>query len=254
MQIAITREVSRELGNCQLTHLSRQAIDVNLARTQHRQYETALEALGCRVVRLAEEAALADSVFVEDTAIVVDQLAIITRPGAASRRPETASIGEALAPYRKLFYLESPATLDGGDVLRVGRNLYIGMSSRSNQASILQVKNILEPYGYSVTGVEVEGCLHLKSAVTQVGEDCLLMNPRMLDQRIFADLKIIEVDPAEELAANALLINDHIIYPAGFPRTQERLRVAGIALRVVEVSELMKAEGAVTCCSLIFKG
>jgi dimethylargininase len=252
MLIAITREVSRKIDDCQLTHLSRQAIDVDLARAQHKQYEESLQALGCKVVTLAEEAGLPDSVFVEDTAIVLDELAVITRPGAASRRAETVSIAEALAPYRSLAFLEPPATLDGGDVLRLGKEIYVGLSSRSNQVAILQMQNILAPFGYMVKGVTVEGCLHLKSAVTQVGEETLLLNRRLLGAAAFDRLKVIDVDEAEPLAANALLINDEAIYPAGFPRTQQRLKAAGIAVRIVEVSELMKAEGAVTCCSLVF--
>jgi dimethylargininase len=253
MLIAITREVSSNIENCQLTHLSREIIDVSLARAQHRQYEKCLKALGCEVLSLAEEPALPDSVFVEDTAIVLDELAIITHPGAESRRPETATIAKALEPYRKLYFLASPATIDGGDVLRVGKNIYVGLSSRSNQAGIEQMQHILGPFGYKVTGVNVQGCLHLKSAVTQVAEDTLLINRHLLEVDVFGDINFIDVDQAEPLAANALWVNNEVIYPAGFPCTQKQLEESGIAIRVVEVSELMKAEGAVTCCSLIFK-
>lgn len=253
MLIAITREVSRDIGNCQLTHLSRETIDVSLARAQHRQYEECLQALGCEVVSLAEEIALPDSVFVEDTAIVLDELAIITHPGAESRRPETASIAKALEPYRQLYFLVSPATIDGGDVLRVGKNIYVGLSSRSNQAGIEQMQNILETFGYKVKGVNVQDCLHLKSAVTQVAENTLLINRQLLEPDVFDEVNFIEVDAAEPLAANALWINNEVIYPADFPLTRKRLEDAGIFIHTVEVSELMKAEGAVTCCSLVFK-
>jgi dimethylargininase len=253
MLIAITREVSRDIGNCQLTHLSRETIDVNLARAQHWQYEECLQALGCEVLSLAEEIALPDSVFVEDTAIVLDELAIITRPGADSRKAETASIAKVLAPYRQLHFLASPATIDGGDVLRFGKNIYIGLSSRSNQAGIEQIQNILEPFGYKVAGVNVQDCLHLKSAVTQVAENTLLINRQLLEPNVFDDVNFIEVDAAEPLAANALWINNEVIYPLSFPLTRKRLEDAGILIHTVEVSELMKAEGAVTCCSLVFK-
>jgi dimethylargininase len=252
MLIAITREVSPNLGNCELTHLSRQAIDVNLARWQHRQYEEALTTAGCEVQRLAAEADLPDSVFVEDAAIVLDELAIITHPGAASRRPESVSIAAALRPYRELFYIESPATVDGGDVLRVGKNLYVGLSSRSNQAAIEQMQKHLAPFGYRVKGVNVQGCLHLKSAVTQVAEETLLINRYLLDASEFVEVKLIDVDEAEPLAGNAVFVNGRVIYPASFPRTQKRLEDSGVVVQTVEVSELMKAEGAVTCCSLLF--
>jgi dimethylargininase len=253
MLVAITREISPNIGNCELTHLSRQTIDVALAGTQHRQYEQCLKATGCEVHTLPAEIGLPDSVFVEDTAIVLDELAIITRPGADSRKSETASIAGALDSYRKLYFIESPATIDGGDVLRVGKTIYVGLSSRSNPASIEQLQSILEPFDYRVKGVRVRGCLHLKSAVTQVAQQTLLINRQLVNAGEFAEVNFLDVDESEPLAANALLINDEVIYPASFPLTRKRLEGAGIKVHPVEVSELIKAEGAVTCCSLVFK-
>jgi dimethylargininase len=253
MLIAMTREVSPIINHCELTHLSREAIDVNLASWQHQQYEEALRAVGCEVLRLGAETTLPDSVFVEDAAIVLDELAIITRPGAASRRPETVTIAKALEPFRKLYFIEAPGTIDGGDVLRVGGNVFVGLSSRSNQAGFEQMQILLEPFGYKVNGVAVRGCLHLKSAVTQVAIDTLLINRKLLDADGFGGQNFIDVDDAEPFAANALLLNQEVIYPASFPRTRKRLEDCGISTRVVEVAELIKAEGAVTCCSLIFK-
>jgi len=253
MLIAVTREVSPAIWRCELTHLERVGIDVNLAKAQHLQYEECLAALGCQVHRLPAEPDLPDSVFVEDCAIVVDELAIITRPGADSRRPETISIASALEPYRKLFHIQAPGTVDGGDVLRVGKTLFVGLSSRSNQPAIEQMQNALRPHGYTVEGVKVSGCLHLKSAVTQVASDTLLINPNWLDARTFSDWNLIEVDASEPYAGNALLIGETVIYPASFPRTRERLEARSIRIMTVDVSELAKAEGAVTCCSLIFE-
>jgi dimethylargininase len=252
MRIAITRPVSPSLQNCELTHLARQPIDYALAVQQHTRYEEKLAALGCQVQRLPLEADLPDAVFVEDPAIVLDELAIITRPGALSRRPETASVAQALAPYRKLVYIHEPGTLDGGDVLRVGRRLWIGISGRSSLAAIEQVRQALEPLDYCVTGVEVTGCLHLKSAVTQVAPDMLLLNPALVDPAAFGDLDRIEIHPSEPYAANGLLIGDTLIYPMAFPQTRKRLEERGIRVEALDVSELAKAEGAVTCCSLIF--
>jgi dimethylargininase len=253
MLVAITREIGPNIGNCELTHLSRQAIDVNLARAQHQQYEECLKAVGCEVTTLPAEMDLPDSVFVEDLAIVLDEVAIITRPGADSRKPETAAITKALEPYRKLYFIESPATLDGGDVLRVGKTIYVGLSSRSNQASIEQIQSMLEPFGYRVKGVTVRGCLHLKSAVTKVANETLLINRQLVDASEFVEMNFIDVDESEPLAANALLINQEVIYPADYPLTRNRLEDFGITVHTIEVSELIKAEGAVTCCSLIFK-
>ncbi|CAN5847408.1 hydrolase [soil metagenome] len=254
MRLALTRAVSPNIGQCELTHMERQPIDADLAQAQHHQYETGLTALGYQLVQLPAEPGLPDSVFVEDTAVVLDELAIITRPGADSRKPETISIAKALEPYRTLHAIIAPGTVDGGDVLRVGKTLYVGLSSRSNQAAIDQMTAILKPFGYMVHGVQVNGFLHLKSAVTQVAEQTLLINPKWVDAAIFGDVEIIEIDPTEAYAANALLLGETVIYPTSYPRTCQKLEQHGIAVRTVDVSALIKAEGAVTCCSLIFNG
>ncbi len=253
MLIAITREVSPNFNECALTHLERQPIDLDLARVQHHQYEDALRELGCEVHSLPADPDLPDSVFVEDVAIVLDEVAIITRPGADSRKPEIESIAEALLPYRELCRIEAPGTLDGGDVLRVGKTLYVGLSGRSNRSAIEQLRQHLAPHGYRVKGVSVGGCLHLKSAVTQVAEDTLLINPLWTDRRNFDRMRCINVDSTEAYAANAVLIDNTIIYPSNFPKTQQRLTARGIQLKTVDASEVQKAEGAVTCCSLIFR-
>jgi dimethylargininase len=244
--------VSPAIVRCELVHQERRPIDVAAARRQHQEYEAALAALGCRVQALPADPDLADSVFVEDTAIVLDEVAVITRPGATSRRPETAPVAQALAPYRPLVSIESPGTLDGGDVLRIGRTLYVGRSARSNQAAIDQLATTLRPYHYDVRGVAVHGCLHLKSAVTAVGDGVVLLDPQWVDPGVFTDTRSIEIDPREHGAANALRIGDRVIHPASFPETRRRLEAAGIGVTVVDVSELQKAEGAVTCCSIVF--
>ncbi len=252
MLLAITRAVSRSLVNCELTHLARTPIDVERARQQHARYETALRGLGVAILSLPEEPALADSVFVEDTALVLDECAVILRPGAESRRPETESIARLLSLYRRLFYIEAPARVDGGDILRVGRHVYLGISTRSDTNAAEQLQAILEPVGYDVHMVTVSGCLHLKSAVTQVSEDTLLINPAWVNKSAFGGVKFLEIDASEAYAANAVLIRDSVIYPSAFPKTQRRLEAAGIRLITVDADELAKAEGAVTCCSLIF--
>jgi len=249
--IAITREVSCSIIHCELTHLERTPIDVEWARVQHAEYESALKHLGLAILSLPEEPTLADSVFVEDTALVLDECAIILRPGADSRKPETESIAKVLAPYRKLSYIEAPARVDGGDILRVGKQIYIGLSSRSDTNAIEQIQDFVQPYGYEVHAAFASGCLHLKSAVTQVAEDILLINPAWTDKKYFAGMKFIEIDSSESYAANALLIGDTILYPKAFPRTRKKLTDAGIKIVDVDADELAKAEGALTCCSLI---
>ncbi len=251
MRIAITREVGAAIARCELTHLARAPIDVGRARAQHAAYEEQLRALGCTVRRLPEAPDLPDAVFVEDCAIVLDDLAIITRPGAASRRPETAAIEQALAPLRPLKRISPPGTIDGGDALRVGTTVFIGVSSRTNEAAADELRAYVEPLGYTVVPVEVRGCLHLKSAVTEVAPRALLVNRAWLPGDAFRDFDCIDVDPGEPFAANALRIGDSIIYPAAFPKTRARLEARGLDVREVDVSELAKAEGAVTCCCVI---
>lgn len=255
MIMAITRQVSPGMNRCELTHLSRVPIDIELAYQQHLVYEEALTALGCQVYRLPADPELPDSVFVEDIAIVFDEIAIITRPGAVSRRPETTSVASALIGYRPMSYIHSPGRIDGGDVLVIGKNVFVGISSRTNKAALRQMQDFLAPYGYQVTPVRVSGFLHLKSAVTLLTDNTLLLNPAWIDGAIFGDIQTICVDPDEPYGANALRIGDGVVYPANFPRTQRRianlLNNHGKRLIVVDVSELQKAEGAVTCCSLI---
>ncbi len=252
MYVAITREVSSSIDQCELTHFARTPIDVDLARRQHLQYEEALARLGLEVITLPEQPDFPDAVFVEDTAIVFDEVAVITRPGAESRRTEVESVRAALEPYRSVCIVTEPATLDGGDVLVVGKNVYVGLSGRSNAASVAQLAVFLVDFGYRVQGVEVTGCLHLKSAVTRVAENTLLVNPAWIDPSIFAEYDLIEVDPTEPYAANALYINGAIIYPTSFPKTRRILEERGIQVVPVDASEVQKAEGAVTCCSLVF--
>lgn len=253
MPIALTREVSPGLGDCELTHLARVPIDVDLARAQHRSYEQALRDAGCSVEHLDASPDMPDSVFVEDIAVVFDELAIVTRPGAASRRAETAAVASALARYRSVQMIQAPGTVDGGDVLVAGRRVFVGRSTRTNDAAVEQIRQMLTPFGYTVCGVQVTGCLHLKSAVTALGGDLLLANPDWIDRAAFAGFELVEVDPLEPMAANALRVDDRVIYPTAFPRTAERIARRGLRLESIDASELAKAEGAVTCCSLIIR-
>lgn len=239
-------------------------IDIKRAREQHRTYENALKSEGYELVSLPALPELPDSVFVEgkpakfpasfaDTAIVLDECAVLTRPGSPSRRPEVERILPTLKSFRSLFSIKEPACLDGGDVLRVGKTLYIGISGRSNIEAVYQLQALLLPFGYSVIPVEVTGCLHLKTAVTQVKENTLLLNPDWVEKKNFPGKDFIEVDPSEPFAANAVLLNSQkIIYSNTHPRTQRKLEEAGIKLVLVPADELAKAEGGVTCCSILF--
>ena len=253
MLLAITRDVSPRFNECEITHIDRSPIDVNVARSQHHSYVQALKELGYAVLELPAEAHLPDSVFVEDTAVVLREVALITRPGADSRKPETESITHALRPYRELVFIESPGTVDGGDVLVIGKNIFVGMSTRSNQMAVDQMNNLLGKYGYKAQSVELHDCLHLKTAVTRVDDKTLLINRRWVDVENFEGYELIDADESEPFAANCLPIGGAIIFPVAFPKTGAKLEAHGYKLKPVVVDELAKAEGAVTCCSLILE-
>lgn len=253
MLLAYTRAVSPTLSQCELTHLAREPLDVARAAREHEAYEALLTRLGTTVRHLPAEPELPDAVFVEDTAVVLDEIAVITRPGAASRRPETASTAAVLARHRPLAHLEAPGTLDGGDVLVSGRRLYVGLSSRTNLAAIDQLAAILRPHDYEVIPVNFRGCLHLKSGVTQVAEKLVLLNPEWVDPDAFSGYHHVAVDPAEPHAANALSLGGSVIHPAHHPRTRARLEAEGLRVEPIEMEELAKAEAGVTCCCLLVR-
>jgi dimethylargininase len=247
--IAITRDVSPSVAQCELTHLARTPIDYDRAVAQHRQYRELLASLGYEVIDLAGDAAHPDCVFIEDTAIVLDDVAVITRPGAVSRRGEVAPVAAELARHRKLVTITAPAMLDGGDVLVLDDTIYVGVSSRSNDTALEQLRTLT---GRTVVGVPVHGALHLKTAVTRVSHDALLVNREWLDVAPFPGWTLIDVDPTEPFGANALLAGESVVYATAFPLTRARLEAYGLTVHTVEADELAKAEGGVTCCALVF--
>jgi dimethylargininase len=254
MWFAITREISSAFQNCELTHLPRVPIDLERARAQHDAYEWALVELGCTVRRVDSGADMPDAVFVEDAAVVFREGAVIARPGAESRRAEAQVVAEALARFGlSVREIQEPGTLDGGDVLVVGQDVFVGASRRTNAAGINQLRHIVSRLGYSVRAVPVQDCLHLKSAVTAVAPKTLLVNRNWVCADAFGDLRLIDVDADEPDAANVLLVADVAICAAAFPKTRARLEQHGLRVKVVEVDELAKAEGGVTCCSLVFE-
>ena len=250
--LALTRPVPDSLARCELTHLQREPIDVGRARAQHAEYEDALRTAGCDVHHVPAAHDRPDSVFIEDTAVVLEEVAVGTRPGAESRRAEVAAVVAVLRSWRDVRTLHAPATLDGGDVLRLGRTLYVGVGGRSNEAGASQLSGHVAGFGYTVRDLPVGGCLHLKSAATEVAAGVVLLNPDWIDSGSFAGHQVIEVHPSEPYGANVLRIGDQVLCAAAHERTNARLEAAGYTLRRLDVSELAKAEGAITCCSLVF--
>jgi dimethylargininase len=250
---AITRAVSPAMNRCELSYIDRVEIDIERARAQHNAYQDCLRAMGMEVTELPEQPELPDSVFVEDPAIVLDEVAVLTRPGAESRRPEGKSLAEALTRYRPVVRIIAPGTLEGGDVMRVGRTLYVGASARSNEEGRAQLAEVLRPYGYAVQSVAVRGCLHWKSGCTYLGEGIVLANRAWVDTEALAGLRIVETAPDEPWAANTLTLNGFALLPSCFPNTVPIIEALGWKTLTVDISELRKAEAGVTCSSLIFE-
>jgi dimethylargininase len=250
MPLAFTRQVSPRIIDCALTHLDRTPINADLAAEQHASYEQALRDTGFEVVRLPYLAEDPDAVFVEDTAILLGEHAVITRPGAASRTDEVDSTAEGLQSHFTIHRLTSGA-LDGGDVLRIGDTLYVGQSSRSNALGTAALAEIAGPLGYRIVPVELGRCLHLKTAATYAGNGTLLVNPDWVDPSIFEGTNSVAVAGDEPFGANIVRAGDRLIYASGSPKTAAKLRDRGFRVVEVDLSELQKAEAGGTCMSLI---
>ncbi len=251
---ALVRPVSRSLARCELSFRDREPIDLEKAATQHRAYAEALEAAGLAVEWLPELPDSPDAVFVEDPILVLDEIAIVGRPGATSREGEVESVAEAVGRYRPLVQLPPEARLEGGDVMRVGKTIYVGRSARTNSAAHEALGEILRPFGYTVVSVGLTDCLHLKTGVTYAGGNCFLANPQWVDVSALSGAEVVPLPGGEPWAANTLTIGDRLLLPAGFPRTRDLLAGRGLEVVTVDVSELQKAEGSLTCLSVPFSG
>jgi len=250
--VAITNAPSPALERCELTHLERTPIDYRVALQQHRGYQEMLRACGGEVVALEANRDHPDGVFIEDTAIVLDEVAVMMSMGAESRRGEPAAIEAALRKYRAIERVSLPATIDGGDVARAGRTLLVGQSSRTNAAGAAELARIAARYGYRVITVPVTGCLHLKSACTALPDGRLLVNREWIDVRPLASFGTVDVPNDEPHAADVALVGESVCMAAEHPRTRELIESLGFTVRTTPLSEFAKAEGAVTCLSLIF--
>jgi dimethylargininase len=251
--IALTREPSASLAAGERTFRARVAIDLAVAAHQHQQYRRVLSECGARVTTLPPIDDLPDAVFIEDVALVLDEVAILFHMGVMSRREEPVRTAAEIARWREVVTFPESARAEGGDVVRLGRTLYVGRTGRTDDRGIAALGAVATPLGYRVVPVEVQGCLHLKSACTALDDDSLLVNPAWVDVPAFEARRTIAVDPSEPDAANAVRIGSSVLLQAGCPRTIERVAAAGYDARAVDVGELAKAEGSLTCLSLLFE-
>lgn len=249
---AITHEVSPNIERCELTFMEREPIDYEKAIRQHEKYCDLLRRHDVEVITLYDSISCPDCCFVEDTAIVVDELAIITSMGVASRRSELPTVATELAKHRQLIYISPPATIEGGDVLQHGRTIFIGLSRRTNLQGIKELKRTLEPLGYRVVPVDVHGSLHLTTACSFIDDETVLLNPRWANPEVFKSLNIIETPEGEDWAANTMRIRDVLCMEAAFPRTAQLLHKYHPRIEFLDISEFRKAEAGLSCLSIIF--
>jgi dimethylargininase len=244
------------MNDCELSFAERTPIDNDLALAQHAAYRAMLNELGAEVIVVSSSDNLPDCVFVEDTAVVLEEVAIMASPGAPSRRGEIEAVEEALRLFRPIEWIRLPATLDGGDVLIVGRTLFVGLSARTNVGGVAALREIAEPRGYRVWPLEIHDCLHFKSACTALDDTTLIMNPSWLDQDSLNGLanryRLVAIPPEEPFAADVLRISTRICLPDAHPRTANLIASLGYDVRTIDLSEFAKAEGGVTCLSIVF--
>jgi dimethylargininase len=251
-RVAIVRAPSSRLNECELTYIDRDPINIVAASAQHAAYCKILEACGAQVECLPASDDSPDSVFVEDTALVLDEIAVLCMPGAKSRRGEIDLIREVLSKHRPIFEIALPATIDGGDVLRVGRQLYVGRSTRTNLAAVQALREAVEPYGYKVMPVDISGSLHLKTACTALDDDTMLANPPWVNSGQFHAKRVLFVADDESWAANTLRVGETVLMNSQCPHTMALVSAAGYRVRAVDISEFLKAEAGLTCMSLVF--
>ena len=252
MLLAITHLPSPELQHCELTFLKSEPISMEIANLQHQTYRAMLERCGAKVIVLDENLACPDSVFVEDPIIVFDEVAVLTSMGVESRRKESEAMERVFSKYRKIERIVLPAKIEGGDVLKIGKKIFVGESARTNKEGIEALARIIEPLGYTVIPVRVFGCLHLKTGCTALDEQTLLINSAWVDASAFEGFNKIEVPHDEPFGANVLKIGTILCMNEAFPKSIAFIKSLGYTVDSCNISEFVKAEAGLTCMSVLF--
>ena len=253
MLTAFTRAVSPRIAECELTFIERLPIDFERAVQQHQRYEELLRSLGVGVLQIPADHHCPDCCFLEDTALVLDEFAVLTRSGSEARCREVGGVAAAIRQHRAVVQIEAPATLEGGDVLRIGRDLFIGVTTRTTGRGVEALQKYVEPHGYRVRAVSVRGALHLKSVCTALDEHTILADATRVDLAPFSNFEVVQVPTEEWMAANVLLVNGAVCMHGGFRKTIGLVQQRGIDVRTVDISEFLKAEAGLTCMSLLFE-
>lgn len=252
-RIAIVREVSETYPNCSLSYKLREPINVELARAQHRAYIETLEQLGLKVSVLRADPRYPDSCFVEDVAVLLEDTAVITWMGQTTRNGEQEAVANCLAQWTEQVHMMPPAQLEGGDVLKIGKRLFVGESARTNRQGVEFLRAVAEPRGYSVVNMPVRGALHLKSAMTCIEQSTVIAAPEMAEEarHYMRDFSIIELPHSCAEAANVLSLRGRLLISKGFPMVAMELAKRGYAAKELDISEFTKGEGGLTCLSII---
>ena len=253
MLLAITHLPSPTLQHCELTFLESTPIDISVAQTQHQNYCAMLERCGAKVITLDKNLSLPDSVFVEDPIIVLDEIAILTSMGVGSRRKEREAMKSFFKDYRVIKRIELPARIERGDVLKIGKTLYVGDSARTNIEGIETLSSIVQPFGYQVIPVKVTGCLHLKTGVTALDDETVIINPEWVDEGAFQNFNKIYLPKEEPFGANVLRIGEVVCMNEAFPKTLSIVKHLGYPVQSVNISEFVKAEAGLTCMSVLME-
>ena len=250
---AITRGVSPNITACELTYCPRQEIDFGKAVEQLDRYCDLLRKWGVELLTLPGSAAYPDCCFVQDTAVLLDEVCVIANMGAASRGGEVSDVERMVSAFRPVKRIVPPASLDGGDVVQIGKRVFVGHSKRTNARGIAALSNIVEPLGYAVVPVKVDGGLHLTTGCGLINDETVLLNPRWIDATAFKGLRQLHVPEDEPWAANTIRIKDFVCLEEGASRTAEMIRPYAPNIETLDISEFRKAEGSLSCLSLIFR-
>lgn len=252
MLLAITHLPSPALQHCELTFLKSEPISMEIANLQHQTYRAMLERCGAKVIVLDENLACPDSVFVEDPIIVFDEVAVLTSMGVESRRKESEAMERVFSKYRKIERIVLPAKIEGGDVLKIGKKIFVGESARTNKEGIEALKTIIKPFGYEVIAVEVTGCLHLKTGATALDDKTIFINSHWVDAEAFKGFTKVEALNDEPFGANVLKMGNILCMNEAFPKSIALIKSLGYTVDSCNINEFVKAEAGLTCMSVPF--
>ena len=252
MLLAITHLPSPALQHCELTFLKSEPISMEIANLQHQTYRAMLERCGAKVIVLDENLACPDSVFVEDPIIVFDEVAVLSSMGVESRRKESEAMERVFSKYRKIERIVLPAKIEGGDVLKIGKKIFVGESARTNKEGIKALKTIIKPFGYEVIAVKVTGCLHLKTGATALDDETIFINSHWVDAEAFKGFTKVEALNDEPFGANVLKMGNILCMNEAFPKSIAHIKSLGYTVDSCNISEFVKAEAGLTCMSVPF--